>query len=235
MSEAAERTLAGIALFEGLDPAELRRLEGLCRWRRYSNGERILDYGSESREVLFVIEGSASIVNFTLSGREVAFASVEAGDYFGELAAIDGQPRSASVVAGKDTLLAALPSDRFLELLHSEAGITFRVLERLARMVRSGDVRIMELSALAANQRVYAELLRMARPDAAVPDQWVIRSLPPLREIASRVSTTRETVARAVSQLYRTGLVRRKGRNLYLMDRGELERRIATLGVGDRR
>ena len=49
---------------------------------------------------------------------------------------------------------------------------------------------------------VYSELLRMAEPDTAVPDLWVIRPLPPVREIASRVSTTRETAARALAQLY---------------------------------
>ena len=79
----------------------------------------------------------------------------------------------------------------------SRPGSPFKVLQNLTAMVRSGDMRIMELSTVAATQRVYAELLRMARPDAAVPDLWVIHPLPPLREIASRVSTTRETVARA--------------------------------------
>jgi predicted transcriptional regulator len=87
----------------------------------------------------------------------------------------------------------------------------------------------MELSTLAATQRVYAELLRMAEPDTAVPSLWVIRPLPPVREIASRVSTTRETAARALAQLYPTGLIRRKGRSLYLMDREGLQQAINTL------
>jgi hypothetical protein len=94
-------------------------------------------------------------------------------------------------------------------------------------MVRAGDLRIMELSTLAASHRVYAELLRMAEPDAAVPGRWVVRPLPPLREIASRVSTTRETVARALGQLYRGGLARRRGRVLYLSDRDRLEAYVA--------
>ena len=63
----------------------------------------------------------------------------------------------------------------------------------------------------------------MAQPDAAVPDLWVVRSMPPLREIASRVSTTRETVARSMGHLYNDEIVRKKGRNLYLMDRERLE------------
>jgi DNA-binding GntR family transcriptional regulator len=62
-----------------------------------------------------------------------------------------------------------------------------------------------------------------------VPGLWVIRPLPPVREIASRVSTTRETAARALGQLYPTGLIRRKGRSLYLMDREGLQEAINTL------
>ena len=225
----ASRSLSGIALFAALDEAELRRLESHCSWQHYRKGQRILAYGSASHEVYFIVQGAANIVNFSLMGREVAFATVKVGDVFGELSAIDGEPRSASVVAIEDTLLAVLPSDRFLELLQERGEISFRLLRRLARMVRTGDQRIMELTTLAASQRVYAELLRMAKPDAAVLDRWVVHPLPPLREIASRVSTSRETVARAMSQLYESGLVRRKGRTLYLQDREKLEEFVSSL------
>ena len=224
-----ERTLGQIPLFKGLEAEEIAGLEKRCRWRRYHEGERVLDSGGASRDVCFVVTGAVSIVNFSLSGREVTLATAKAGSYFGELAAIDNQPRSASVVAVEDSLIAALPPRPFLDLLQRRAEVTFRVLQRLTGIIRKSDQRIMELSTLAATQRVYAELLRMAEPDAAVPGLWVIRPLPPLREVASRVSTTRETVARAMAQLYPTGLARRKGRNLYLMDRDGLERAVTAL------
>ncbi len=224
-----ERTLGQIPLLEGLEAEEIGGLERHCRWRRYHQGERVLDSGGASRDVYFVATGAVSIVNFSLSGREVTLATAKAGSYFGELAAIDSQPRSASVVAVEDSLIATLPPRPFLDLLQRRAEVTFRVLQRLTGIIRQSDQRIMELSTLAATQRVYAELLRMAEPDAAVPGLWVIRPLPPLREVASRVSTTRETVARAMAQLYPTGLARRKGRNLYLMDRDGLERAVTAL------
>lgn len=224
-----KRTLSAISLLHGLDEAERARLEGRCTWRHYAPGETVLERGADSRDVLFIVQGAVNIVNYSLSGREVAYATLRAGDAVGELAAIDGQPRSASVVAAEKTLIAVLPAERFLELLRENAEVTFRLLRRLTDMVRSGDVRIMELSTLAATQRVYAELLRMAVPDTAVPSLWVIHPLPPLREIASRVSTTRETVARALSQLYPTGLLRRKGRSLYIMDREKFQRTLASL------
>jgi CRP-like cAMP-binding protein len=232
MEQEEERTLAGVEMFAELDPEERRRIESWCRWRRYRNNERILERGSESREVFFIVKGAVNVVDLSLSGREIAFAKVYEGDAFGELAAIDGQPRSASVIAAENSLIAVLAADRFLDILQNQVQVTFKVLQRLTKMVREGDIRIMELSTLAATQRVYSEILRMARPDAAVRGLWIIRPLPPLREIASRVSTTRETVARALSQLYPTELIRRKGRNLYLMDRKKLEDLVISLQLG---
>jgi len=223
------RTLSEIALLRGLDETVRLRLEGRCHWRHYAAGETVLERGSDSREVLFIAQGAVNVVNFSLTGREIAYATLRAGECFGEMAAIDGQPRSASVIAVEKTLLAILPPNRFLDLLRENAEISFRLLQRLTHMVRSGDVRIMELSTLAATQRVYAELLRMAVPDTAVPSLWVIHPLPPLREIASRVSTTRETVARALSLLYPTGLLRRKGRSLYIMDRAKFQATLQAL------
>jgi len=226
VAQAEDASLKGNRLLEGLDEAALARIGRRCRFRRYRSGESIFKRDDEGREVFFILEGSVNIVDFSLAGREIAFASVAVGDSFGELAAIDGKPRSTSVVAAEATYLAILPQEPFIDLLKEHAEVTFRVLQRLAEIVRRSDLRIMEMSTMAATHRVYAELLRMAQPDAAVPDLWVVRPLPPLREIASRVSTTRETVARALGQLYPSGLLRRKGRNLYLMDRLALQHKV---------
>ncbi|MGH6933578.1 MAG: Crp/Fnr family transcriptional regulator [Dongiaceae bacterium] len=206
-----------------MDEAELDHLHKSCRWRSYRNGERILEIGGPSREVFFLVQGSASAVNYSFSGREIAFATFSAGDYFGELSAIDAHPRSASVVATEPSLIAAVTADTFLDLLRRRGEVTFRVFERLAAIVRASDTRIMELSTLAAAARVYKELLRMAKPEQAVPGLWVVRPLPPLREIAGRASTTRETVTRSLGQLYPTGIIRRRGRNLYITDRNRFQ------------
>jgi CRP-like cAMP-binding protein len=221
--DVAARSLKNIGLFAGLDEVELAHLHKTCKWRNYRNGERILESGSSSRDVFFLVHGSASAVNYSFSGREIAFAAFSSGDYFGELSAIDAHPRSASVVATEPSLIATISADTFLDLLRRRSEVTFRVFERLAAIVRASDTRIMELSTLAAAARVYSELLRMAKPEAAVPGLWVVRPLPPLREIAGRASTTRETVTRSLSQLYPTGVIRRRGRNLYITDRNRFE------------
>ncbi len=226
MEKAVERSLAGIEILSELEPDALARLVESCRWRRYRRGERILEEGSDSRDVMFVVEGAVNILGPRDAGREVAYAVLEQGSHIGELAALDGEPRSASVVARCDSLIASMPAERFLRLLQDDGRVALKLLRNLSSRIRSGDLRIFELSTLAATQRVYAELLRRALPDAAVPDLWIVRPLPPMREIASHASTTRETVARALGALYPAGLLRRKGRNLYIMDRAALEKLV---------
>ena len=214
MQDVEASTLSDVEFFGGLDKKSRRLIEGKCRWRRYAAGQQILDRGSTSRDVYIIVQGAVRVINYASSGREITFDTVGEGGFFGELAAIDGLPRSASVSAAEDTLLTCLPAKAFLEYLRTDGDFAVQVLRRVVRIVRACDERIMDLSTLGAVQRVYMELLRKAVPDAAVPGLWVVRPLPPMREIASRISTSRETVARAVSQLRQTSLVRRKGKNL---------------------
>jgi len=184
--------------------------------------QQILDRESTSTDVHFVIEGEVRIVNYSIAGREVQLASFTPWDYFSDLAAIDGLPRSATVNAARDTLVAVISGDGFLATLERHGSAAIYVLRRLARIIRTYDDRIMDLSMLSAYQRVYGKILRLAKPGKNVPGQWIMRPYPPEREIASRAGTTRETVARAVSQLRQSDLVLRKDRNLYIKNRDKI-------------
>ena len=234
MLELATRTLSGILVFEGLAEMEREEIERRCQWRQYRAEQQIIDRESGTTDVYFVIEGEVRVVNYALSGREIQIAAIPAGDLFGELAAIDGLPRSATVTATRDTLIAVLPAISFRSVLERHSRVAVQFIERLARIIRTCDERIMDLSTLSAFQRVYSELLRMAKPDPVDSGRWIVHPYPPEREIASRASTTRETVARAVGQLRETGLVKRKERNLYILDRERIERIIASYKVAGR-
>ena len=102
MAEGYRGRLGEIRLLASLPAAELVALEQRCRWRRYHAGEQILDRDSATRDVLFISQGRIRVVNYAASGREIAFAVVEAGGHVGELSAIDGEGRSASLVAVND-------------------------------------------------------------------------------------------------------------------------------------
>ena len=210
--------LERIEFLSGLEEETMSALGKRCRWVRYANGEVILDRESENRDLFLVVAGAVRVVNFSSSGREIAFANVRAGGYFGELSAIDGEPRSASVMAIEDCRLAALSPDLYRRLWQDHAEIADRIMRRLASIIRTCDDRIMDLSTVRAVHRVYAELVRLATPDVVAPANRVIRPMRTHSDIASRVSTTRETVARVLGQLASDGVVERKSKTLYIRD-----------------
>jgi CRP-like cAMP-binding protein len=221
--------LANIGLLEGFNNENLHSLEKRCRWRRYASGQQILDKNSVDRDVYFVAEGTVQVVNFSLTGREIALARLPAGGFFGELSAIDGRPRSANVVALENCLLGSLSPQLFIDQIIGHPDLAVKVLGRLAGIVRSCDERIMDLSTLGAVERVYRQLLQLAEESPVDPGNWLIRPLPTHKAIAAMASTTRETVARSLSQLVSGNIVERKGRILYLRDRDRLEKLAGAL------
>jgi len=216
--------LADIELFRDCSEAERRRVEERCRWRKYQPQDVVIDRGADTHEVHFVVSGRVRVVDQSASGREVSFEDIDAGGIVGELAAIDGGERSASVVAVEPTVTAALDARTFLNVMRDHPDVAEAMMRRLTRMVRQASGRIMELSTLGAHNRVHAEMLRLARK-AARGDarQARIYPIPVHADIASRVSTTRETVARVLSELSKKGLVVRDGNALAVPDIDALE------------
>ncbi len=223
MSTSRIDLLRNVSLFEGLPDQSMQKLENSCNWHHKKPGEHILTRDSVTQDVFFVLNGSVRIVNFSSSGREVSYATIRAGDYFGELPAIDGESRSASVVAQEECLLASVPPKAYQELLEDNVVVALRSLKKLALIIRRCNDRILNLTTLGAHQRVYVELVRLAEPDKATPSVTVIWPLPTQSQIAARASTTRETVARVLSKLAKEEIVRRKGKSLYILNMTELE------------
>ncbi|MCU0893050.1 MAG: Crp/Fnr family transcriptional regulator [Rhodospirillales bacterium] len=218
-----EPLLAGAKLLRGLDWEMLRGIERAGSCRRYRPLEHIIDRDGRTTDVFFIVRGQARILNYSVTGREIAFDDLKPGDYFGELAALDNGPRSANVMAVADTLLLALPQRAFLQILEDHPRVALEVMARLARIVRLADERIMDLSTLAAHNRVQAELLRQVRGHRDQTNHGRISPIPVHSEIASRVSTTRETVARVLNDLARRGIVERTKQALIIHDIATLE------------
>ena len=220
--EMIEGGLSGVELFAGVDPEALREIERRCRWQRYVAGEQVFDRDSDTLDVYFVIEGSVRILT-QAADREVALADVLAGNYFGELAAIDGLKRSARVVATRDSVLASLDGVPFVACMRDFPDIAIRVLTRLARVVRALDQRVTQLSTQNESQRIYGELIRLAQPDPGRPQGWYIPDMPNHKEIASWAGTSREAVAQAIGELARHGVVRRRTMGLVICDWSRLQ------------
>src|ERR1044072_7476223 len=105
---AEDRALIRVKLLQDLPMRDLAALSALCAWRSYDRGQEVISQDSGNHDVFFVINGRVRVTIFALSGREVSFRDLAPGASFGELSAIDGQRRSASVVGLTPAVLASL-------------------------------------------------------------------------------------------------------------------------------
>ena len=218
MSKTESNTLSGIMIFADLPADEINRLDKACRWKIYAARKQIVSGQTETRSVFFITRGAVRVVDYSILGQEVTFDDLTEGGHFGEMAAIDGKPRSANVIALTESLVASMPAEVFRDVLTKHPGVALRVISDLSRLVRESDARIMDLSTLGANSRVCSELLRQAMAVTEDSDKAAIRPIPVHGDIASRISTTRETVARAMSDLARRGVVERTKDALLIHD-----------------
>jgi CRP/FNR family transcriptional regulator, cyclic AMP receptor protein len=219
-SQVAElpHTLAGIAIFADLKPKALEAVHRRCAWRRYEPGELIVDYLDASDDVFFVATGEASVTIYSVAGKAVSFRKLGPGDIFGEYAAIDGEPRSASVEARTSCLIASMSAKEFRQLLETEPAVTQALLKKVVHNVRTLTKRVYEFSTLAVNNRIQAELLRLASLTAREGKGARLEPAPTHAEIASRISTHREAVTRELNRLSRIGIIERRNGNLIVRD-----------------
>lgn len=221
------RTLRWVEGFRDLRPADVDRLSRQCRWRWYRPRQPVVAAADESRDVHFIVQGRVRVTIYSAAGKEVTFRDLGVGEIFGELSAIDGKPRSASVVALSDALVASAPAEAYWDMLRAHPALAAACLKRLAHLVRTLSERVFELSTLPVSSRVRLELLRLAHQHMRDDDTAVIRPAPAQAELASRLSTHREAVSREFGLLARAGFLRREGHALIVQRVRELDELVA--------
>ena len=224
----ATPSLLGIEFFDGLGSADREALARLCRWHRYAAHQYIIGHQDETNDVYFIVDGRVRVTVFSPSGKEVSFADLPAGKSFGEMAAIDGAPRSATVIALSNTVLASMSAKAFRRVLDDHADVAAKMMQNLVGLVRRLSDRVVEFSVLAVRNRIHAELLRLARDQGLDGDTAVITPVPTHADIASRVSTHREAVTRELNALARDGLVERRDGALVIADVARLAQLVET-------
>ena len=210
--------LESIALWKGIAPHVLKRVHGRCRWKSYSEGGEILSYLDRSDDVYFITDGDVRVTIFSLQGSVVTIGDLGAGDIFGEMAAIDAQPRSASIVALTSCTIASMPSSAFRDVARTEPSVGWELSRILTRKLRSVTNRMYELSTLDVANRTRAELLRLAKCAPQKGKSAIISPVPTQAEIASRISSKREVVARELLRLRDLGIVDRRNGALVVCD-----------------
>ncbi len=202
-------TLSAHPYFRTLDAESCRVLDRQCIWLRTTAGAWIVDQSANDRDVYFIMSGQLRAV-YNTARQDLIFNDMKAGSIFGEMAAIDGAPRAASVFAIVDSLVAKMPAHVFVETMFSHRPLCEAVVGTLIQRLRAMSGRVSELGALNVRSRVHAELLRLARQDRENPKRAIIVTPPNQSELAARINTRRETVSREINAMERDGLIERR-------------------------
>jgi CRP-like cAMP-binding protein/dienelactone hydrolase len=210
----APQFLDRLRRFLVLGELEARVLEQLGRfisWHKYNPSQLIYSESDPSTDVWFILDGSVRAVLRTPTGKELIINELGPGDMFGEIAAIDGAGRTASISAISKTRLCSIPAAPFLEAVHSSPAASHALLKALAGVMRHQVRRLQEREALPVRLRLCAELLRLSRARVAgEPGRERVVSPPPKHGVlAARIGSSRETVSRELGELIKKGLVYR--------------------------
>ena len=218
-------SLAGIPFFAGLDEPALERVAAGTRTRRFRRGEVIFHAGDPGDALFVLITGEVKIALPSETGEEAIIATLQAGDLFGELALLDGAPRSATASALVATEAVVLPRDRFRELIATEHAVRDALLASLATELRRLTTHVEELHFLDMTGRVAARLVRLAAEAGPAADDGTIRLRPSLTqaELASMVGCTRQSVNKLLGQFSDDGFVRLDREGISVTDLAGLE------------
>ncbi|ALA18492.1 MULTISPECIES: Crp/Fnr family transcriptional regulator [Chelatococcus] len=219
-------SLARVAFFKDID-IDLGPFETRCNWRRFDEDEVLVDFEDASTDVYFLVAGDVRILVRTQSGKEVILGEMRGGQYFGELAAIDGVKRSANVTALTRGEVCIMPAAVFREIVFASKVVCDKVLRLLAGRVRELNARLMEHSVLDLRHRLYSELLRLSQPRAGHPGERVVTPPPYHHVLAARIGCRREQVTREFTTLSSEDLVERTRGALVLKKPEVLEARVA--------
>lgn len=211
--------LREVPIFTELDDEDLGLIMKMAVRHAYPKNTMIV-IEEDRGDMLYIIEsGSVKITRLDDEGHEVILAILGSAEFFGEMALLDGQGRSANVMALEDAVLFTLHRRDFLDVLERFPSISIQLLREMTSRLRKSDQQIKSLSLSDAEHRIGIALHRFAEDMGIFKmGQVIINRLPYQQDIANMAGTSRETVSRMLKNLEKKGLVEREGRRLVIHD-----------------
>jgi CRP/FNR family cyclic AMP-dependent transcriptional regulator len=180
----------------------------LGRRRSLVPGEFLFLEGDHSASVYACVEGRIRLFVSLPSGQELLLGMKTTGDEFGELSAIDGRPRSASARAVEPSVVAELPSDRFLRAISERPEYWLSVCQSLSAQLRRANDRLIARNSSSATVRTGRMLVELASLMMRHGGGGDVFELPMTQsDLAEWIGATRESTARALAQFRRAGLI----------------------------
>jgi CRP/FNR family cyclic AMP-dependent transcriptional regulator len=213
--------LRKIPLLSELTDEEMLKVRADIRIRHYAKRDVVLQKGATGDSLLFLVQGQLQVVDITEDGRAIGLRMLAPGDFFGEIAVINGTMRSASVVATTPVLVALLPRATALHLFSHSPSVANQMLRFLAAKVqRDSEFRAL-LSIHNTAKRIYSflELVKEKKDD-----EDVVENLPTHQDIANMINTSRETVTRTLLALTQQGIIKKGTHRLIIINPEALQK-----------
>jgi CRP/FNR family cyclic AMP-dependent transcriptional regulator len=221
----AVESLRNCVLFREADPDVLHSLARSLRRRRFRRNEVIFHQGDPGSALHIVVSGAVKILLPSAEGEEAIIATLRPGEFFGELALLDGEPRSATATALEPTETLALPREDFDELLERDAALRTTLLRSLAAELRRLTGHVEELHFLDLAGRLAMRLVRLARDvDPAARGEVHLDWPYTQSDLAAMIGGTRQSVNKLLSVLVDRGLLRIERDALVITDLYRLAR-----------
>ena len=216
---------------DGLTADQLAALQAIGGRRRYRTGETLFHERDPGDAVLLVLEGRVKISVPTAAGREALLDVREPGDLIGEMAALGGAPRSATVTAVGPVEVLAVGQDAFMAYLDHTPGVAVVLLRMLARRLVEADRKLVEFVAQDTIGRVCARLVDLAeRFGEPAPDGVLLHGPVTQEELAGWTGASREALVKALRALRERGWIATGRGEITVRDAQALRRRAGLGG-----
>jgi CRP/FNR family cyclic AMP-dependent transcriptional regulator len=207
--------LRKIPLLANLSDEDMQKVRTEIRVRQYAKRDVVLQKGGIGDSLLFLLSGQLQVIDITEDGRAIGLRMLAPGDFFGEIAVINGSIRSASVVAVTPVLVALLPRNTALHLFSNSPSVANQMLRFLAEKVQRDSQFRALLSIHNTSKRIYSFIDLIKEKQAG---EAVVENLPTHQDIANMINTSRETVTRALLTLAQQGIIKKGTHRLIIVD-----------------
>ncbi|MDQ6991788.1 MAG: Crp/Fnr family transcriptional regulator [Mariprofundaceae bacterium] len=196
-----------IYLFSELNDSEFDAITALATTQRFAKHNVIVQEGEQGESLYIILEGSVKISTYSCDGREVILSLLEQGAIFGEMSLLDKRPRSANVTSLEATRVVQIRRKHFEQLLLKMPSLTIKLLTEVVSRLRRTSIILERISTMDVPHRLYSYLQDFCERFGELKDKQMRVQLPTHQLIADQLSTSRETISRAISSLKKEKII----------------------------
>lgn len=216
------QALQKVPLFSNLSEDKLKMIADLTAKKNYDKDNVIFFEEDEGDSFFIINSGRVKVAKFSDEGKEFILSMLGAGDFFGDMSLLDGEPRSATVIALEDTQVTIIRRSEFHSTLREYPSIAIELLAELSKRLREANRKIGNLALLDVYGRLARTLIDFARSEGEdIDDGRIAFKRPTHQAIANMIGTSRETVTRTLGDLHRRGYLELSGKQIIINENFE--------------